>query len=407
MRGDANQKERTRAAVAPLWTGRGGVKWIVQYSYFVIQARPNQPLTKDKRHGGNKHEGHRYGSAASTHNTARADLGPDIRGGKGERDALFINAETAKPTAAEGQALVKVKAFGINRMDIMQRRGNYPVPPQAPKTLGVEFSGVVEALGPGDHGDFGVGDEVLGLAYGGAYAEYVAVSSKMLIHKPPSLAWTQAAALPEVYFTATQVLDLVLDFGRGGPKSILWHAGASSVSIAGIQLARLAGASRIFATAGSDEKCRFLTDRLAVSAAFNYKTQDWVAALLEKTGGQGVDHIVDFIGADYFQKNLEAAARDCRIVMLGTLSGGKLPEGVDISPILFKRIRIEGSTLRSRDEEYQGRLRDKLESYMKHFDAGHLEIIVDKVLDWESIQEAHAYMEDAKNVGKIVCTIGQ
>ncbi|KAM4057658.1 zinc-binding dehydrogenase [Hirsutella rhossiliensis] len=327
----------------------------------------------------------------------------DIRGGKGERDALFVNAETPKPAPAQGQALVKVRAFGINRMDIIQRRGNYPVPPQAPPTLGVEFSGVVEALGAGDHGDFHVGAEVFGLAYGGAYAEYVAVSSKMLIHKPHALSWEQAAAVPEAWITATQALHLVLGFARG--KSILWHAGASGVSIAGIQLSHLAGASRVYATAGSDEKCRLITERLGAAAAFNYKTQDWVAALREETAGQGVDYIVDFVGADYFQKNLDAAARDCRIVLLGTLSGGKLPDGADISPILYKRIRIEGSTLRSRDEEYQGRLRDRLESYMQDFEAGHLQIVVDKVLPWEQIQEAHAHMEQAQNSGKIVCTI--
>lgn len=288
-------------------------------------------------------------------------------------------------------------------MDLLQRSGNYPLPPQAPRTLGVEFSGVVEALGPGDHGGFRVGTEVLGLAYGGAYAEYVAVGSKMLIHKPGCLSWEQAAAVPEAWITATQALHLVLGFARS--KSILWHAGASGVSMAGFQLSRLAGASRIYATAGSDEKCRLLTERLGVTAAFNYKTQDWAAALRDETGGQGVDYIVDFVGADYFQKNLDAAARDCRIVLLGTLSGGKLPEGADMSPILYKRIRIEGSTLRSRDQEYQGKLRDMLESHMKDFEAGHLHIVLDKVLPWEQIQEAHAYMEDSKNSGKIVCTI--
>ncbi|KND91698.1 Quinone oxidoreductase PIG3 [Tolypocladium ophioglossoides CBS 100239] len=326
----------------------------------------------------------------------------DIKGGRGEREALFMNAETPRPTPAEGQALVKIKAFGINRMDIMQRRGHYPLPPQAPKTLGVEFSGVIEAFGPGDHGVFKLGDEVLSLAYGGAYAEYAAVTSKMLIHKPHALSWEQAAAVPETWITATQALHLVLGFARG--KSILWHAGASGVSIAGIQLSRLAGASHIYATVGTDDKCRFVTSQLGATAAFHYKTQDWVAKVKEATGGKGVDFIVDFVGGSYFQKNLDVAARDCRVVLLGTLSGGRVPNA-DISQILYKRIRIEGSTLRSRDEDYQGQLRDKLESYLPDFEAGHLKIIVDKVLPWEEIQVAHKYMEDAKNSGKIVCTI--
>ncbi|KZZ89141.1 hypothetical protein AAL_07789 [Moelleriella libera RCEF 2490] len=344
----------------------------------------------------------------------------DIEGGTGERDALFINGSTPKPTAGPGQAIVKIKAFGINRMDIVQRRGFYPLPPQAPKTLGVEFSGVVESLGPpsstsssssssssstpsGGSGGFQVGQEVLGLAYGGAYAEYIAVSVKMLLHKPEHMSFEEAAAVPETWITATQALHLVLGFAEG--KSILWHAGASGVGIAGIQLSRAAGASQIFATAGSDAKCAFVAgDEIGATAAFNYKTQDWVAEIKERTGGQGVDFIVDFVGGDYFQKNLDVAARDARIVLLGTLSGGKVPNA-DISQILFKRIRIEGSTLRSRDEEYQGKLRDRLESYCPHFKAGKLKIIIDKVLPWEEIQEAHKYMEDAKNTGKIVCTI--
>lgn len=287
-------------------------------------------------------------------------------------------------------------------MDIIQRRGLYPVPPQAPSTLGVELSGTIHSLGPGQHDGFQLGDEVFGLAYGGAYAEYIAISSKMLLHKPPHMTFTQAAAIPEAWITATQALHMVLGFAAG--KSILWHAGASGVGIAGIQLSRAAGASAIYATAGSDEKCSFLTSELGATAAFNYKTQDWVQGIKDATQGRGVDFIVDFVGADYWHKNLDVAARDARIVLLGTLSGTKVPE-VDVSQILFKRLRIEGSALRSRDEEYQRKLRDRLETYAPQFEAGELKIIVDKVMPWEDIQEAHQYMEEARNTGKIVCTI--
>ncbi|KAI8669332.1 hypothetical protein NCS57_00748000 [Fusarium keratoplasticum] len=326
----------------------------------------------------------------------------DIRGGKGERDALFINPQTPKPSPTEGQALVRVKAFGINRMDIVQRRGFYPLPPQAPATLGVEFSGTIESLGPGDHGVFKQGDEVFGLAYGGAYAEYLAVSTRMLLHKPSSMDFVTCAGIPETWITATQALHLVLGFTKG--KSILWHAGASGVSIAGIQLSKIAGASQIFATAGSQEKCDFITSKLGATAAFNYKTQDWAEEIKKHTDGNGVDYIVDFVGASYFQQNQTAAARDGRIVLLGTLGGVKIPEA-DISQILYKRLRIEGSTLRSRDEEYQGKLRDRLEEYLPDFESGKLKILVDKVLPWEEIQEAHKHMEEAKNLGKIICTI--
>ncbi|KAG6020710.1 hypothetical protein E4U41_002753 [Claviceps citrina] len=327
----------------------------------------------------------------------------DIKGGRGERDALFINAATPLPRPSDGQALVKVKAFGINRMDIIQRRGAYPVPPQAPTTLGVEFSGVIDSLGPGDQdGAFRPGDEVFGLAYGGAYAEYLAVSTRMLLRKPAHMSFEQAAAVPEAWITATQALHAVLGFARG--RSILWHAGASGVSTAGIQLSRAAGASEVYATAGSDEKCAFVTSEMGATAAFNYRTRDWVRHIKDMTGGRGVDYIVDFVGADYFQKNLDVAAPDGRIVLLGMLSGAKVPDA-DLSQILFKRIRIEGSTLRSRDGEYQSKLRDRLETYCPQFEAGQFKIVVDKVMPWEAIQEAHKYMEEARNSGKIVCTI--
>lgn len=326
----------------------------------------------------------------------------DIKGGKGEVDDLFINPRTTKPSPSACEALVRVKAFGINRMDLIQRRGFYPLPPQAPATLGVEFSGVVEAVGPDATGSFKAGDEVFGLAYGGAYAEYVAVNTRMLVHKPASLSFEQCAAVPETWITATQALHVVLGFAKG--KSILWHAGASGVSIAGIQLSKVAGASAVYATAGSGDKCDFITSKLGADAAFNYKTEDWVAAVKEKTGGQGVDYIVDFVGGDYFQKNLDVAARDCRIVLLGTLSGGKVPDA-DISQLLYKRIRVEGSTLRSRDVVYQGQLRDKLEEYIPDFESGRLKIFMDTVLPWEEIKEAHRHMEAAKTSGKIVCTI--
>merc|ERR1712000_479359 len=220
--------------------------------------------------------------------------------------------------------------------------------------------------------------------------------------KPKSLTFEQTAAVPETWITATQALHMILGIEKG--KSILWHAGASGVSIAGIQLSHLAGASAVYATAGTDEKCDFIKTKLGAKAAFNYKTRNWAEEIKKVTDGKGVDYIVDFVGGNYFQQNLDACARDARIVLLGTLSGGKVPDA-DISQILYKRIRIEGSTLRSRDEEYQGKLRDRLEEYIPAFEKGDLKIIVDKVLPWEEIQDAHHYMEAAKNSGKIVCTI--
>ncbi|RYO92348.1 hypothetical protein DL766_010342 [Monosporascus sp. MC13-8B] len=339
----------------------------------------------------------------------------DIKDGKGPATALFINDATPKPVPKQGEALVRIKAFGLNRMDLIQREGKYPVPPQAPPTLGVEFSGTVESLGPapgsdsdngaGAGGDdsFELGDAVFGLVYGGAYAQWIAVPTAMLLRKPASLTWEQAAGIPETWMTATQALHLVGGFSAGG--TALWHAGASGVSIAGIQLSRRAGAAAVYATAGSDEKCRFAERELGAARAFNYRSGDWSRELLDATGGRGVDLIVDFVGAGYFAQNLAAAARDAHWVMLGLLGGSRLPEGVDIGALLYKRVRVEGSTLRSRDLAYQRRLRDRLAEYLPDFESGALKIFIDAVLPMEEIVRAHQLMEENKTRGKIICTV--
>ncbi|EHY58234.1 hypothetical protein HRR83_004908 [Exophiala dermatitidis] len=327
----------------------------------------------------------------------------DIQGGKGPVSALFINSETPKPVPKGSQALVKVKAFGLNRMDLLQREGKYPVPPQAPKTLGVEFSGTIESFGSEPERGFKIGDEVFGLAYGGAYAEYLTVSTHMLVHKPKELTWEEAAGIPETWITATQALYLVGEFKPG--KSVLWHAGASSVSIAGIQLCKADGASAIYVTASTQKKIDFCKS-LGATEGFSYKEGDWSQALLKYTGGKGADVIIDFVGASYFNQNLDAAAQDGHIVNLGTLGGAVVKGDVDISRFLRKRIRYEGSTLRSRDEAYQGRLRDMLvEHALPKFIDGSFKVVIEKVFKWEDIQEAHKLLESNQTMGKLICTI--
>lgn len=333
----------------------------------------------------------------------------DIKEGTGPATSLFIAEDVAKPEPTKTQALVKVKAFGLNRMDLLQREGKYPLPPQASKTiLGVEFSGIIEAMGSEDKTDnpegYKVGDEVFGLAYGGAYAEYIAVSTHMLIRKPDHLNWEECAGIPETWITATQALFLVGEFEKG--KSVLWHAGASSVSIAGIQLSKGGGASAIFTTARSDDKCEF-TKKLGAKDAFNTTTTpDWSQKVLDQTDGKGVDIIIDFIGKDTFQENLKALARDGIVVCLGQMSGSKLPADVDIGAIVFKRLRIQGSTLRSRDEEYQGKLRDRLvKEAMPKFESGEFKVHIEKTMSWKDVVDAHQLMESNKTKGKIICTI--
>jgi len=289
-------------------------------------------------------------------------------------------------------------------MDLIQREGGYPLPPQAPKTLGVEFSGTIESFGVEPEKGFKVGDEVFGLAYGGCYAEYVAVSTHMLIHKPKELSWEQAAGIPETWITATQALYLVGSFKEG--ESVLWHACGSSVSIAGIQLSKAGGASAIYGTARGADKVEFAVKELGATAAYNLKNQDWADEVLKATNGKGVDVIVDFIGKDTFAGNLKAAARDCRVVLLGLLSGSALPAGVDILPLLYKRISYNGSTLRSRDETYQGKLRDSLEEHaLPKFKDGSFKVVIEKVLDWKDIIQGHQLLESNETKGKVICTI--
>lgn len=329
----------------------------------------------------------------------------DIKDGKGPISSLHI-AEVSRPSPRASEALVRVRAFGLNRMDLLQRQGMYPVPPGASKILGVEFSGTIEELGAegGGKEGFKVGDEVFGLAYGGAYAEYIAVSTHMLVRKPNELSWEECAGIPETWITATQAMYLVAKFAPG--KSILWHAAASSVSISGIQLSKADGASAVFATARQDEKCDFAVKELGATAAFNTKTSNWVEEVHKATNGKGVDIIIDFIGAEYFQQNLGAIAKDGVIVNLGFMGGTKLPEGTDIGAFIGKRVTFIGSSLRSRDEEYQGKLRDQLvEHALPRFKDGRFKLFVEKVLPWEKIQDAHQLMEDNKTKGKVICTI--
>jgi len=327
----------------------------------------------------------------------------DIHSGTGPAKNLFMNPDTPKPTPTESQALIKVKYFGLNRMDLIQREGHYPLPPQAPKTLGVEFSGTIESFGADPERGFNIGDEVFGLAYGGAYAEYIAVSTHMLIHKPAELSWEEAAGIPETWITATQALYLVGSFAEG--KSVLWHAGASSVSISGQQLSWGGGASAVFATARSQDKLDFCVKELGATGAFN-QTEDWAEEVLKATGGKGVDLIVDFIGGPTFAGNLKALARDGVCVCLGQMGGMTLPADTPIGPMVYKRITYVGSTLRSRDEVYQGKLRDQLVDHaLPKFIDKSFKVHIERVMDWKDIIEAHELMESNKTKGKLIMKV--
>jgi NADPH:quinone reductase-like Zn-dependent oxidoreductase len=189
-------------------------------------------------------------------------------------------------------------------------------------------------------------------------------------------------------------------------ETVLWHAGASAVSIAGIQLSKANGASKTFITAGSDEKVDFCVNQIGATKGFNYRTENWSQGVLDATDGHGADVIVDFVGRDYLQGNFECAAVDGRIVQLASLSGYKIKEGTDILPLEQKRLRWEGSRLRSRSIEYQQNLRNLLvEHALPKFVDGTFKMPIEKVFPWEKVQDAHKLMESNQTKGKLICTI--
>ena len=209
----------------------------------------------------------------------------------------------------------------------------------------------------------------------------------------------------QVWITAIQAMYLVGEFKPG--QSILWHAGASAVSIAGIQLSVADGASAVYATTRSDEKNKFLVETLGATKAINSDTsKDWSEELQEAAGGKGVNVIVDYMGGAFFGKNLKAAAIDGRIVGLAFLTGVKPSEDTNTALFLLKRIRFEGSTLRARDENYQGKLRDRLvEHALPKLKDGSFKVYIEKVMSWEKIIDAHKLLETNQTKGKIICTI--
>ena len=331
-----------------------------------------------------------------------------IKDGVGPSSSLYIG-EAPTPSVegddAAEQVLVKVKAFGLNRMDLLQREGKYPIPPGASKILGVEFSGTVAALGKQVQG-LELGNEVFGLATGGAYAEYVRIPARMLLRKSQQMDWVQAASVPEAFLTAYQALKVLNTMKEG--EDVLIHAGASGVGLAAIQLARAFGARRVYVTAGSDEKIAFCKS-LGADDGFNYKTGDWSEALAKATNKQGVDVILDFIGAPYFTPNIKSLKLDGRLSMQGFM-GGNVTEKVNLGTLLTKRLRVEGSTLRSRSLEYQSKLvqeffhsggLDAIErgasSSESNADGLAHRLVVHKVFDWHNIKDAHDEMAANKS----------
>lgn len=332
-----------------------------------------------------------------------------IKDGKGPAENLFIEEGVPRPVPTKDQALIKVKAFGLNRMDLIQRAIGYQLPEGASTILGVEFSGTVEELG-GETSEFKVGDRVCGLVPGGAYAEYVVCNYKTLLKIPDSMSWAMAAGIPEVWFTATQTVKIVGGSMAPG-ETLLFHAGASGVGIAAVQIAQLLGARKVYATVGSDEKVEFLRTKLNLESSkpdtvvpINYKKDDF-AAKIKEYEPHGVDRIVDPVGQAYFHKNVEVTALDGTLVLLGMMSGTTV-NNVDLNYIRAKRMSICGTALRSQPPEYQQKLKEYvLDTILPGIQAGRLFHFVDTTFPFDKIVEAHKTMEANTSMGKLIVEI--
>lgn len=317
----------------------------------------------------------------------------------GDVDQLYIG-DTEAPELTSHSIRVKVIATALNRADTLQRKGFYPPPPGASPILGLEMSGDVIEVG-GDVTKWKVGDRVFGLLAGGGYAEQVVIHEDVAMPMHDVMSYTDAAAIPEVFLTAFQALSYLAQLQSS--EQVLIHAGASGVGTAAIQLARAMGAANVIVTAskGKHQICK----DLGADHTIDYANQDFQEEVSNITKGKGVDVIIDFLAAAYFQKNINSLNFDGRMIMLALMGGVQL-DNVNIANILRKRIRIIGSTLRARTLNYKmGLTKDFSDFAMKRFATGSLKPVIDSIYSWTDVRAAHSYMESNKNKGKIILTI--
>lgn len=317
------------------------------------------------------------------------------------RPEVLRVVERPTPVPGPGEVLIRVRAAGVNRPDIMQRQGKYPPPPGASGIPGLEVAGVVESApgSPARSESPAPGDRVCALVTGGGYAEYCVAPSVQCLPIPPALGVVPAAAVPETFFT---VWTNVFQRGRLGPgERILVHGGTSGIGTTAIQLARAFGAT-VYATAGSDEKCR-ACEQLGAARAFNYRSDDFVEAVRDATGGLGVDVVLDIIGGDYLQRNIDCLAMNGRLVQVGLIGGARTQ--INLMPVLHRRLTLTGSTLRVRSVEEKGALARELEKHVwPLLEAGTVRPVVWRTFPLEHAVDAHRALESGEVIGKIVLT---
>jgi tumor protein p53-inducible protein 3 len=306
--------------------------------------------------------------------------------------------EFPTPTPKDDEVLIKIKAASVNRADIMQREGKYPPPAGESPILGLDVAGVVAEIGSSCLRT-NVGDSVMALVGGGGYAEYAVVPETMLMPVPKGFTFEEAASLPEAFLTAYQALYYI---GNLEPsQNVLIHAGASGVGTAAIQLAKVGMAKHVIVTAGSKEKIAFCYD-VGATHAINYKDGPFLDSILDITDKKGVNILLDFIGAPYFEQNLKALSVDGKMIFLAAM-GGMTIDHFNIVDFYRKRIQLIGSTLRARSLDYKISLTQEFIQFaMSYFLDGQLKPVVDTIIDWHDVGDAHRVMEKNLNKGKIV-----
>jgi NADPH:quinone reductase len=300
------------------------------------------------------------------------------------------------PAIGPDEVLVRVHAAGVNRPDLMQRQGKYPPPQGASDIPGLEIAGDIVAIGTKVE-RWRIGDRVMALVAGGGYAEYCAVPAPQCLPIPHGLSLEEAAAMPETFFT---VWTNVFERGRLAEReTLLVHGGTSGIGTTAIQLGRAFGA-RVFATAGSSEKCA-ACERLGAERAINYRTEDFVEVVKAATGGRGVDVVIDMVGGEYVQRNLEALAVDGRLVQISFLKGSNVE--INLNPLMRKRLTLTGSTLRPRTPAEKGAIARALEEKVwPHVASGAVRPVIHAVFPLREAPLAHAELEAGQHVGKIV-----
>jgi NADPH2:quinone reductase len=312
---------------------------------------------------------------------------------------VLVPVERPTPAVAAGEVLIKVAAAGVNRPDVMQRQGKYPPPPGASDIPGLEIAGEIVGVAS-DVTSWRTGERVCALVSGGGYAEYCSAPAPQCLPIPGGLDLIQAAAIPETFFT---VWTNAFERGRlVAGETILIHGGSSGIGTTAIQLARAFGA-RVIATAGSDEKCS-ACQSLGAEVAINYRSTDFVTTVRDTTGGHGVDVVLDMVGGEYLQRNIDCLARDGRLVQIGLLSGAK--SQINMGPVLQRRLWITGSTLRARSIAEKAAIAGAVQQHVwPLLEAGTVRVLVHATFPLQQAAEAHRVMESSAHIGKLVLTV--